>query len=50
MTTQRDRREAAQILRRIVAALPEPTPTQVAFMLGQASGLDRRPGSLADPR
>jgi hypothetical protein len=40
MSTQRDRREAAEILRRIVAALPNPTPVQRAFLLGQASGLD----------
>jgi hypothetical protein len=30
----------AAILRRIIETLPEPTPTQVAFLLGQASGLD----------
>jgi hypothetical protein len=42
MATQRDRREAAEILRRIVETLPEPTPTQVAFLLGQASALDER--------
>jgi hypothetical protein len=40
MTTQRDRREAAEILRRIVETLPDPTPTQVAFLMGAASGLD----------
>jgi hypothetical protein len=42
MATQRDRREAAEILRRIVETLPDPTPVQVAFLLGQASGLDER--------
>lgn len=40
MTDQRDRREAAEILRRIVATLPDPTPTQAAFLLGEASALD----------
>jgi hypothetical protein len=40
MATQRDRREAAEILRRIVATLPDPTPVQVAFLMGQASALD----------
>jgi hypothetical protein len=27
-------------MRRIVATLPDPTPVQVAFLLGQASALD----------
>lgn len=46
MPTQRDRPEATEILRRIVATLPDPTRTQVAFLLGQASALDGR----ASPR
>jgi hypothetical protein len=41
MATQRDRRKAAELLRRIVKALPERTPTQVAFLFGRASGLTR---------
>jgi hypothetical protein len=40
MATQHDRREAAEILRKFVATLPEPSPTQVAFLMGAASGLD----------
>jgi hypothetical protein len=44
MATIADRRAAAEILRRIVATLPEPAPIQVAFLLGQASALD--PGAL----
>jgi hypothetical protein len=42
MATDRDRREAAEILRRIVATVPDPTPVQVAFLLGQASALDSK--------
>jgi hypothetical protein len=42
LATISDRREAAAILRRIVATLPEPTPARVAFLLGQASALDYR--------
>jgi hypothetical protein len=34
--------------RRIAATLPDPTPVQVAFLLGQASGLD--PGSARGER
>jgi hypothetical protein len=53
MTTARERREAAEILRRIVEDLPDLTPVQRAFMLGQASGLDEgvKPGerSPGDP-
>jgi hypothetical protein len=49
MPTQRDRREAAEILRRIVENLPDLTPTQRAFMLGQASALDDR-GSATTQR
>jgi hypothetical protein len=40
MATRRGRPEAAEILSRIVATLPEPTPTKIAFLLGQASALD----------
>jgi cytochrome c-type biogenesis protein CcmH/NrfG len=37
MANSSDRREAAEILRRIVATLPDPTSVQVAFLLGQAT-------------
>jgi hypothetical protein len=50
MATARDRREASEILRRIVKALPDPTPTQVAFLLGQASGLDPASEPTGDAR
>jgi hypothetical protein len=40
MATQRDRVQAAEILRRIAATLPEPTPTRVVCLLGQATALD----------
>jgi hypothetical protein len=46
MTVPPYHREAAATLRRIGA----PTPTQVAFLLGQASALDPRPPSLARRR
>jgi hypothetical protein len=35
--TRHDRREAAEMLRRIVATLPEATPVQVACLLGEAA-------------
>jgi hypothetical protein len=40
MASARERREAAEMLRRIVEDLPDLTPFQRTFMLGQASGLD----------
>jgi hypothetical protein len=40
MASQHHRREAAGILRRIAEDLPNLTPVQRAFLLGQASGLD----------
>jgi hypothetical protein len=46
MVTNRDRREAAEILRRIVQTLPEATAVQIAFLLGQASGLEAAAGAL----
>jgi hypothetical protein len=42
MSTSAERREAVEILRRVVATLPEPTPVLVACLLGQASALDDR--------
>jgi hypothetical protein len=49
MLTNTDRREAAEILRRIVETLPEPTPVQVAFLLGQASALEAAAGRVRQP-
>jgi hypothetical protein len=50
MATNRDRREAAEILRRIIKQLPDPTPVQVAFLLGQASALELSAGHLRGGR